>query len=953
MESHRAPGNHEDEALSCEIQSQPKLAGHFRELTGPGHRYENTTARDNARVQYGDQYHHYYAVPAREFTAREVEAQRLEELLEALAFPQMNFRFVAITNAYSSTCQWLFETPEYTRWRDRSLLQTHHGLLWMKGKPGSGKSTITKCAVDYAEKTFTDEKTIYFFFNARGDPLEKTVEGMLRSLLHQMVRYLPRLFGALEPKEVAAYSQGWPSKRLSGLFHEAVCELSKDGQLCCYIDGLDEADEDEVREMVDFLDELLEHTMRKGFSFSVYLASRHYPNISVSHSEELLLDDYEGHHRDISSYVLSKLRCKPASVQIDLAAEIMRRSSGIFLWVVMVIRDLNKQSDRGNHHRLRSHLQALPSGLNELFQRLVCGTSMSEYALPALQTVLFAHRALGPLELYFAILTITDTSSKHSIDWDHNTIDEEVATDFITSSSKGLLEVVIEDEGPAYRIRRRSVQFIHESVREYLLSCGMKHLDPSLGENLVGQGNSRLARCCRVYLDLGLQYVVIPQLKTSRFCRGDTLLASFPFFSYAWDGVLLHSEAAAYHGITIQDPFKMLLQWHLQLCWERKHWGRSWDRLCLLKSTPTVLHVFAHAQCTSLILQELKRCPRHHLRNYINADCPGGYPGMHVRDRMNRTALQIAIVKQFPEIVELLLDYGADVNVSHRKGDDHPLHIVTSDQRLRQHGTLEMLLGHGAEPNVKNDSGQTALHNEAESGSIEVVRLLLEYGADPNARDHFHRTPLHMAVFHFDESFALVRTLLRHGADLHTRDVFGGTAIQKAVRRENADVCKLLLEHGAEVNTRNPRGETLLHQAARGCRGSDISYLLLQSNADVDARDRDKHTPLRFAIEQNNIEIVEALLIHGAEVSSLYTRVRGSGCFMESLSHYTPGFKTRVILRLVAYCKDISLAARFQVRFALKRITADEEEAEMPQIHAIRPDLPGRRPALSILVINR
>jgi hypothetical protein len=158
MESPRAPDNHEDEALSSDVQSQPKLAGHVGELTGPSHRYNNTTARDNARVQYGDQYHHYHAVPARELTAREVEVKQLEELLEALAFPQMSFRFAAIANAYSSTCQWMFGTPQFLRWRDRSLTETHHGLFWLRGKPGSGKSTVTKCAVEYARELWLPRK---------------------------------------------------------------------------------------------------------------------------------------------------------------------------------------------------------------------------------------------------------------------------------------------------------------------------------------------------------------------------------------------------------------------------------------------------------------------------------------------------------------------------------------------------------------------------------------------------------------------------------------------------------------------------------------------------------------------------------------------------------------------------------------------------------------------------
>jgi hypothetical protein len=497
MEPHRAQGNHEDEALSSEIQSQPKLADYVAELTGPGNHYNNTTARDNARVQYGDQYHqHYHAGPTGEPTAKYFEAKRLEELSEALAFSQMSFRFEAIANAYSSTCQWFFDTLEYIQWRDRARRRRHHGLLWLKGKPGSGKSTVTKCAVEYAKRTYANERKIYFFFNARGHPLEESVEGMFRSLLHQMVQDVPQLSSGQGSQDLATYSsEGWPTEVLRSIFRKAICELSKDAHLACYIDALDEGNADEVRELVDFLKELLELAMNDNLSFSVYLASRHYPNISVHHSEEFLLDDHKGHRRDISTYVHSKLRCRPAAMQTELRAEIMQRSSGVFLWVVLVIRDLNKQSDRGNHHILRSHLRTLPSGLNDLFQRIVCDGGMSEYTLPALQIVLFAHRALGPLELYFAILSIIEPNSRYSFVWDHDTVDESLAIRFITTSSKGLLEVVLKDrfpEGLATMDRRGSVQFIHESVREYLLGSGREIFDPDLSENTVGRGTCAL-----------------------------------------------------------------------------------------------------------------------------------------------------------------------------------------------------------------------------------------------------------------------------------------------------------------------------------------------------------------------------------------------------------------------------------------------------------------------------
>ena len=79
--------------------------------------------------------------------------------------------------ALDNTCNWLFSTTEYNDWISRKNIEVHHGLLWIKGRPGAGKSTLMKEALHRAEvKTSkTGTTTAGFFFNARGtEILEKT-----------------------------------------------------------------------------------------------------------------------------------------------------------------------------------------------------------------------------------------------------------------------------------------------------------------------------------------------------------------------------------------------------------------------------------------------------------------------------------------------------------------------------------------------------------------------------------------------------------------------------------------------------------------------------------------------------------------------------------------------------------------------------------------------------------
>lgn len=281
--------------------------------------YRHIVTRDDARAHfgdnhYGDQKHYHYASPG---AGAKIRKDPLQQLLDSLSFPQKNYRFTTIEPTYRQTCQWLFETPEYARWRDWDLRQAHHGILWLKGKPGTGKSTITKHALEHANATYLDERNIYLFFNARGDKLEKCTEGMFRSLVHQVAPDVPSLLQSVHPEAVQGYTSiGWLVDLLRSLFREAALQFASRTKLNCYIDALDEGeDEDQIRDMAAFFEELSETAVSKDMRLSICFASRHYPHISIGHSEEIILDDYEGHHGDIASYVQSRLVCRQPSLK--------------------------------------------------------------------------------------------------------------------------------------------------------------------------------------------------------------------------------------------------------------------------------------------------------------------------------------------------------------------------------------------------------------------------------------------------------------------------------------------------------------------------------------------------------------------------------------------------------------------------------------------------------------
>ena len=72
--------------------------------------------------------------------------EQRERCLDSLKFKQIESHHATIKSAHTKTCRWLLTKSEYQEWLDNNKLSEHHGLFWIKGNPGTGKSTIMKFA---------------------------------------------------------------------------------------------------------------------------------------------------------------------------------------------------------------------------------------------------------------------------------------------------------------------------------------------------------------------------------------------------------------------------------------------------------------------------------------------------------------------------------------------------------------------------------------------------------------------------------------------------------------------------------------------------------------------------------------------------------------------------------------------------------------------------------------
>jgi ankyrin repeat protein len=253
------------------------------------------------------------------------------------------------------------------------------------------------------------------------------------------------------------------------------------------------------------------------------------------------------------------------------------------------------------------------------------------------------------------------------------------------------------------------------------------------------------------------------------------------------------------------------------------------------------------------------------------------------------TPLMYAVLYGDASAVRLLLDKGADPNIRNDAGASALMWAADDPAKAR------LLVDHRADVNVRSDSDRTPLMIAAAKGNPEVVKLLLEHHADPNAQ----APGLLVTVSVLSEAAAnppVLHMLLDHGADIKKAGFFplfisivagctpcseiflkaaGPDVVNPAMfflapPLSDATKVKLMLEHGADPNGKDPAGNTILMLAASSDHMPvDTVKALLERKVDVNARNPEGLTALDFARKQGqHTPIVDLLLQAGAQPGS-------------------------------------------------------------------------------------
>ncbi|KAH8197346.1 hypothetical protein TruAng_008476 [Truncatella angustata] len=221
---------------------------------------------------------------------------------------------------------------------------------------------------------------------------------------------------------------------------------------------------------------------------------------------------------------------------------------------------------------------------------------------------------------------------------------------------------------------------------------------------------------------------------------------------------------------------------------------------------------------------------------------------INVQDGLQETALFAAVCHQHVDAVELLLQAGANPNLT-CSNSWKALHAVS---RSGNEGIARLLLRHGANTEARDSVGWVPLHVASLYGNENIVAVLLEHHSNPNARAADQSTPLHIAADFGHE--AVIRRLVQHGADLGAQCTVGNTPLHVAAmpRPFPTQVC-LFVELGSNPNIANRVGNTPLHLAVRsGFNAEEAVIPLLRHGADANIKNGYGWTPLLLAISQRN-----------------------------------------------------------------------------------------------------
>lgn len=410
----------------------------------------------------------------------------------ALHFLEADDRQAEVDVAHHKTFHWLFKrggTGSFIEW-----LRRGRGCYWINGKPGSGKSTLMKFISNHPSfipllEHWADNSQLVvckFFFWSAGTTLQKSQEGLLRTLLSQIIEKRPSLTPVLFPHLLHRFllAENIRHELITKTeLHEALARFKThapdDFAVFLLVDGIDEYSGDHF-EFCKFLMRLTERS-----TFKILASSRPLPDCHqvFARCPSIRLQDLT--IPDIRAYIDEELMNDPLFIDMDqletgfandVRAALIEKACGVFLWIVLVVkrllRGLGNYDDRSI---LMARIDELPNDLEKLYDHLFKQLS-HEYQKEASQLIQYVVHARNIQEVSLTALQLLASMESLGIDdigpdaYCYGKAQEELRIKRmdgkLRSRTCGLIEVRY--TGPRGGFLHPKVEFLHRTVFDYL-----------------------------------------------------------------------------------------------------------------------------------------------------------------------------------------------------------------------------------------------------------------------------------------------------------------------------------------------------------------------------------------------------------------------------------------------------------------------------------------------------
>jgi ankyrin repeat protein len=291
--------------------------------------------------------------------------------------------------------------------------------------------------------------------------------------------------------------------------------------------------------------------------------------------------------------------------------------------------------------------------------------------------------------------------------------------------------------------------------------------------------------------------------------------------------------------------------------------GNEGEVARLLDENPALLEKTGHEGLTPYLLAAM-----HGQLGVMQLLIQRGADTSATADFSGSTALHMAAWGGQEQAAALLLGQGTQS--THREADGTTPSMLACKQGHL--GVMRLLLQHlGIQALQETDrKGFSVLHWAASCGKEEIVSFLLGQGALPGSRDGFNATPLMLACA--AGHMGVVKVLLQHiGAQafqeaLQETDEIGGTALHLAAECGHEGIVTLLLGQGAQANSKDEDGRTPLLWACEEGQLNVVQMLVQHIGPEaLQMWDRHDMTALHWACEKGRGEVARLLLLSGAD----------------------------------------------------------------------------------------